>query len=437
MKITDMIVTSVTMADAPLRNSVGIHEPYVNRIVVELVGENGLSGFGEASYSSRTFDDLVALRPDVIGLDTANLNAILKVVGEHLGSADESNLDPVFKNFDLTPRLMNSALARTYSPIEVAALDLSGRAWGVPVSELLGGRTRDVVPFSAYLFYKHAGGGGEGTDDVRDDIYGEAMTADAIVAQARQMIDAYGFRSIKLKGGVHPPDVEIATIRALRDVFGPDVPLRIDPNCAWTVETSQYVGTELATTLEYFEDPTPEINGMSALRKALLERGIDMPLATNMCVTSFSDIPESIAKDAVQVILGDHHYWGGLRAVVELGRICSTFGIGISMHSNSHLGISLMAMAHLAAAVPMMTYDADTHYPWLHEDDEIIRGGKIRFVNGCVLVPTKPGLGFEIDRDALQHGHERFLRCSYRDRDDVLYMRRTVDPNWEKLLPRW
>lgn len=432
-----MIVTPVALADAPLRNSVGIHEPYVNRIVLELVGEDGLSGFGEASFSTSTFDDLVALRTDIIGLDVMNPNAILKVVSERLEVSDENNLDPVFKNFNLTPRFMNSALARTFSPIEVAALDLSGHAWGVPVSELLGGRVRDAVPFSAYLFFKLAGGGGEGRDDVREDIYGEAMTPDAIVAQARQMTDAYGFKSIKLKGGVLPPDDEIATIRALRDAFGPDVPLRIDPNGAWTIETSIHVGSELGTTLEYLEDPTPGIGGMSAVRRGLRESGIDMPLATNMCVTSFSDVPESIIKDAVQVILGDHHYWGGLRAVVELGRICSTFGIGLSMHSNSHLGISLLAMTHLAAAIPAMTYDADTHYPWLHQDDEIISGGKAPFVHGCMVVPTTPGLGVEIDRDALQRGHERFRRSSFRDRDDVAYMRRMVDPAWERLLPRW
>lgn len=436
MKIRDMVVTPVAIADAPLRNSVGIHEPYANRIVVELVGEDGISGFGEAAFSTRTWEDLQALREDIIGLDALGLNAILHVVGSRLGSPEDASVDPVFRNFDLTPSRQNSAIARTCSAIEVAALDLVGRAWGVPVCDLLGGRVRDAVPFSAYLFYKHGGGGGEG-DDARQDIYGEAMTPDAIVVQARQMIGDYGFRSIKLKGGVLPPNDEIATIHALRDAFGPDMPLRVDPNCAWSVDTSLRVGTELATTLEYFEDPTPGIAGMAAVRSGLLQRGIDMPLATNMCVTGFGDVPGAIATDAVQVILGDHHYWGGLRAVVELGRICATFGLGLSMHSNSHLGISLMAMTHLAAATPMLTYDADTHYPWLHEEDEIIQGDKIRFMDGRVPVPETPGLGIEIDRDALRRGHERFLACGYRDRDDVGYMRRTVEPSWERLLPRW
>lgn len=436
MKITDMIVTPVAIADAPLRNAPGIHEPYVNRVIVELLGEDGLSGFGEAAFSTKMYEDLLGLRSQVIGRDCTNQSALYRIVEAALGDDAGNRQDPILQNFDLTPRRTNTAVPRTFSPIEVAALDLTGRSLGVPVSELLGGRVRDVIPFSAYLFYKHAGGGGEG-DDLREDVYGEAMTSDGVVAQAKQMIDAYGFKSIKLKAGVLPPDEEIASIRALRAAFGPDVPLRIDPNCAWTVETSLHVGRELADDLEYFEDPTGEISGMAAVRKGLLAEGIDIPNATNMCVTAFSHIPESVKQDAVQVILGDHHYWGGLRATVELGRICSTFGIGMSMHSNSHLGVSLMAMVHVAAATPDLTYDADTHYPWLHETDEIIEGGKVKFENGAVSVPTTPGLGFEIDRDALARGNERFRTIPYRDRDDAGHMQRTVDSTWERTFPRW
>ncbi len=436
MRITDLIVTPVTMADAPLRNSTGIHEPYANRLIVELVGEGGVSGFGEAAYSARMHDDLKALREQLIGLDALNQGRIYQVVAEHFNLVDTARPDPVFRNFELTPSYAHAALPRTFSPIEVAALDLSGRALGVPVSDLLGGRVRDRVSFSAYLFYKHAGGGGEG-DDLREDVYGEAMTADGVVSQARQFIDTFGFRSIKLKAGVLPPEDEIAAIKALRAEFGTNVPLRIDPNCAWTVDTSIAIGRALASDLEYFEDPTPTIDGMAQVRAGLLAAGIDLPNATNMCVTAFSHIPDSVRQDAVQVILGDHHYWGGLRATAELGRICSTFGMGMSMHSNSHFGISLLAMVHLAAAVPHLTYDADTHYPWLHDSDEIIAGGKLPFVDGAIEVPQSPGLGFDIDRDALARSSEQFQRIPYRDRDDVGYMQRVIDPKWERKLPRW
>ncbi len=436
VSIVDMVITPVTMADAPLRNSTGIHEPYANRLIVELVGEGGLSGFGEAAYSSRMHEDLLALRASVVGADALNQGHLHHIVASYFQVPAPDRPDPIFRNFELTPSYAQAALPRTFSPIEVAALDLSGRALGVPVAELLGGRVRDRVPFSAYLFYKHAGGGGEG-DDAREDVFGEAMNTGQIVDQARQFLDRFGFKSIKLKAGVLPPDQEIEAIRAMREAFGPEVPLRIDPNCAWTVDTSVEIGRALASDLEYFEDPTPTREGMSQVRKRLLEEGITLPNATNMCVTAFDHIPDSVELDAVQVILGDHHYWGGLRATVELGRICSTFGIGMSMHSNSHLGISLLAMTHVAAAVPQLTYDVDTHYPWLHDADEIIAGGKLKFADGTLDVPTSPGLGFELDRDALARSNELFERIPYRDRDDVGYMQRVIDPTWERKLPRW
>lgn len=74
------------------------------------------------------------------------------------------------------------------------------------------------------------------------------------------------------------------------------------------------------------------------------------PLATNMCVVSFDDLAPAVAQGAVGIVLSDHHFWGGLRRCGQLSAICETFGLGMSMHSNSHLGISLAAMTHLAAA---------------------------------------------------------------------------------------
>lgn len=434
--IARMDVTPVAIADAPLRNAPGIHEPYVNRLIVELVSEDGMSGFGEAAYSGNLHQILLGLREHLVGRDAANTGVIAQIVADRLTGKVEGDRDPVYANFTGASGTVQTLIPRVFSPIEVAALDLTGRSLGVPVSDLLGGAVRDRVPFAAYLFYKHAGGGGEG-DDVREDVWGEAMSPEGVVKQARAMIDRFGFRSVKLKGGVFQPEEEIEGIKALRAALGPGVPLRIDPNCAWTVDTSVMVGKALADDLEYFEDPTGGIPGMAEVHARLLAEGIDLPNATNMCVTAFSHIPESVALNANQVILGDHHYWGGLRATVALGRICDTFGIGMSMHSNSHLGISLAAMVQVAAATPTLTYDADTHYPWLHDADEIIEGGKLQFVDGALPVTTTPGLGVEIDRDALARGNERFERIPYRDRDDAGYMRRMFDPNWSSTLPRW
>ena len=107
------------------------------------------------------------------------------------------------------------------------------------------------------------------------------------------------------------------------------------------------------------------------------------------------------------------------------------------MHSNSHLGVSLMAMAHAAAATPHLTYACDTHYPWAHEQDEIVAGGRVPIKDGCVTIPERGGLGVELDYDQLARGRERYANCAYRKRDDVLEMRKHVDPNWQRVLPRW
>jgi glucarate dehydratase len=153
-----------------------------------------------------------------------------------------------------------------------------------------------------------------------------------------------------------------------------------------------------------------------------------------MVVTGFEHFRESVRLGSVGVVLSDHHYWGGLRATQHLATLCSSFGIGLSMHSNSHLGISLMAMTHVAASVPMLSYALDTHYPW--QDEEVIEGGRIRFEAGTVRVPTMPGLGVKLDHDALEKLHRQYLACGITQRNDISEMQK-YDPNWTGQLPRY
>ena len=215
------------------------------------------------------------------------------------------------------------------------------------------------------------------------------------------MCKEFGFQSIKLKGGVFEPRIEVDSMFALREAFGSNVPLRVDPNAIWEVETAIKYGRKMEHILEYLEDPVRGQENMARVRKEL-----NIPFATNMCTTSFEDIPRSIQLGSEDIILSDHHFWGGLRASITLSGICETFGRGLSMHSNSHLGISLAAMVHLGGALPQVPYALDTHYPW--QSDEIIMGGRMKFENGSVAVPTGPGLGVELDREALKALHQNF-----------------------------
>jgi glucarate dehydratase len=434
MRIANFRIHPIAIADPPLRSSYGLHARYALRTIIELESEDGIVGISETYGGDAQIRQLEALRSQIVGANPYRLTGFLSPMVEGQGKGDarsQTYLVPGENPLDAT--------ARTYAAIEVACLDLIGKSVGQPVCDLIGGRVRDEVTFSAYPFYKHSGGGGEG-DDAREDEYGEGLSPEALVRQVQQMVVKYGFTSIKFKAGVLEPDLEIETIKQLYRVLGPNVPLRIDPNSAWTVDTSVRVGRALAEELGrggYLEDPTAGLENMAEVRRRLLAEGINTPLASNVAVTSFADIPRSVQLDAVQIILCDVHYWGGMRQVQHLACLAKTFAIGLSMHSNTHLGVSLMAMANVAAATPHLTYACDTHYPWQTAEDEIVLGGRVPIVKGCVRIPDKPGLGVELDYDQLARGRERYEKCGYRKRDDEIEMRKYVDPNWKRVLPRW
>jgi glucarate dehydratase len=418
VKVLRAELTAVAFADPPLLNVMGVHEPFALRSVLRLVCEDGVLGLGE-SYGDSGFLDVAGRVADRLpGHDVFDLPGLRAIVAEAVDGqvyADQHGLTGAFSG--------DKTLATVYSLFEVASLDAQGHTLGRPVVDLLGGKARDRVDFSAYLFYKYAAHADGRTDD-----WGEALTPDAIVAQAKLMVQRYGFGSIKLKGGVLPPDDEVAAVHALAEAF-PAHPLRIDPNGAWTPATGIKVARELDGVLEYLEDPTPGIEGMAEVAAVAT-----MPLATNMCVVRFADLPAAVAARSVGIVLSDHHYWGGLRMTQSLSVLCETFGLGLSMHSNSHLGISLAAMVHVAAATPHLSYACDTHWPWKTED--VIVPGVLEFRDGAVTVPAGPGLGVELDEDALARAHENYVRCGLTVRDDATYMRR-FEPDFQPNITRW
>ncbi|MBT0772779.1 glucarate dehydratase [Kineosporia sp. J2-2] len=416
--ISAVRVTPVAFRDLPLLNSVGVHEPFALRTIVEIVTGSGLYGLGETYGDEPHLRRIERAGTALIGTDIFDLHEIRRRVAVSLDHDDQAG------GHGMAGMVTTSSTTdRVLSPFEVAALDLQGKIVGRPVSDLLGGAVRDRVSFTGYLFYKWAAHPGHDEDG-----WGAALDPGGIVRQATKMIHEYGFSSLKLKGGVFPPDQEVAAIQALRQAF-PHTPLRLDPNAVWTVPTSIKVGLQLDGVLEYLEDPAAGIPEMAAVA-----REVPMPLATDMCVVAFDHLKPAVRQQAVGVVLADHHFWGGLRRSQSLAAICDTFGLGLSMHSNSHLGISLAAMVHLAAATPNLDYTCDTHWPWKDPEDDVIVPGAIGFENGAVKVPVKPGLGVELDRDALARLHQQYLDSGIRNRDDTGYMRR-VNPDWK--APRW
>ena len=428
MRLAKMHVTPIALGDPPLLNAAGLHAAYALRTVVELVTEDGISGLAEVPGSLSVDALLNEARAVVLGADPLNWHAL------------KARLETYFQPESSAARgdapWDQRKVVQVFSALDVACLDIAGKAFGVPVATLLGGVVREKVPYSAYLFYKYEGAGGvlefgtdpnaKGWDAARQR---PALDADGIVDQARAMVAEFGFRSLKLKGGVFEPEIEVQSLRALRSAFGPEVPIRYDPNALWTVETAIRYGKELEDVLEYFEDP---VRGQQAM--AEVRRSVKLPFATNMCTTSFADLPGSVLSHSEDIILTDHHYWGGLHSSMELAAFCRSFGRGISMHSNNHAGISMAAMTHLGAAMPNLSYALDTHYPWQWE--EIIIGGRLPIEDGCVSLPKGPGLGVELDRPALARAHESYLRCGLAERDDQVEMRKKV-PEWTFKATRW
>ncbi|MEY4882867.1 MAG: hypothetical protein RIS34_721 [Pseudomonadota bacterium] len=414
-------VTPIAIKDPALLNAAGVHEPFGLRSIIEVVGANGLVGLGETYGDAPVLDLLNRTKDSLVGISAFDVNGLWARVVANALQTNTGHVEMELAPGSLGSNLINSA----FSAFEVAFLDLQARTLGIPLVALLGGAVRNKVAYSAYLFYKWDA---SVDPEYAPDPYGEAVNPQQIVAQARQMIDQYGFESIKLKAGVFDPEQEADAILALKAAF-PQHQLRIDPNSNWTMATSLRVAEKLAGCLEYFEDPTPTLEGMAELHKAT-----GLPLATNMVVTNWAELKRSIGLNSVQILLSDHHYWGGLRATQALARTCQAFGLGLSMHSNSHLGISLMAMTHLAASVQHLSYACDTHYPW--QQDEVLVGGKVPITGGCVHLTDKPGLGVELDHDKLAELHQAYQGCRIRTRNDVAQMRR-FRPDWTQVKPRF
>ncbi|MCM0018898.1 MAG: hypothetical protein NBV67_02790 [Tagaea sp.] len=372
MKIVDMKVRCVAIPlNAQLRHNTGVHPGYLMRTILELVTDEGIVGLGEVGGGDQR-GALLKLKPRVIGMDPFALETIK------------------LKTLRAIYYLSN---ARLYAAIEMACLDIQGKALGRPLGDLLGGAVRDRIDFIAYLFWRYDRPGG-GHDAHPEDM------ADL----CQELHETLGVRAMKLKAGVMAPDVEARAVELCRDRMGPAFGLRIDPNGVWSVPTAIRIGQRLeAVGMEYFEDPAWGLEGNAAVRRA-----VRTPIATNMYPAKFDDLGPAIRMGAVDIVLTDIHYWEGPRGVKDLAAVCRTFGLGVAMHSGSEFGVELAAMLHTAATIPEMSFAGDAHYHYL--TDDIVEGGKMPYVNGAIAVPTGPGLGVTLDEDKMRH-YEKFYEA--------------------------
>ncbi len=401
MKITDIRATTVTVPlHAASRHANGCHWGRFVRTIIEIETDNGLIGLGEMGGGGESAETAFrALKPYLVGHDPSRLEEMRFLIGNPTAS------------------LYNNR-TQMLAALEFACLDILGQAWSVPVHQILGGRLRDRVPFASYCFFRYPN---PGTGD------GEVRTAEQVIAFARAAKEDYGFTTHKLKAGVFPPEYELEVYRALAQAF-PGDRVRFDPNGVWSAEQAIRFGQAIEDlNNDYLEDPVYGLSGMRRTREK-----IKMPLATNTVVVNFEQLAANILNPAVDVVLLDTTFWGGIRPCVKAAGICETFQLGVAVHSSGELGIQLASMLHLGAVIPNLSFAADAHYH--HLADDIIEGGLTEYRNGKIAVPDLPGLGVRLDRDKVLKYSELYKRLG-----NYPYDQDPGRPGWTPVLPndRW
>jgi len=200
--------------------------------------------------------------------------------------------------------------------------------------------------------------------------------------------------------------------------------VRYDPNGVLTPDQAIRFGQAIADLKnDYLEDPC---YGLAAMRR--VREKVSMPLATNTVVVNFEQLAANVRDPAVDVILLDTTFWGGIRPCIKAAAICDTFGLGVAVHSSGELGIQMASMLHMGAVVPNLGFAADAHYH--HLTDDIIAGGKFTYREGAIAVPRGPGLGVTLDRENLGTYAEL-----YRSLGGYAYDRDPGRPGWYPLVP--
>jgi glucarate dehydratase len=400
MKITDIRATTVTVPlEAPLRHANGCHWGRFVRTVVEVETDEGIVGLGEMGGGGESAEATFrAMKTYLVGRDPARIEEMRFLIANPTAS------------------LYNNR-TQVLAALEFACLDICGQKWGVPVYDILGGKLQDRVPFASYLFFRFPGKDGTG----------ETRTIDQLVEHARDLKRKHGFTTHKLKAGVFHPNYELECYRAIAAAF-PGDSFRFDPNGVWSTEQAIRFGQAIeGINNDYFEDPVYGLQGMRRLREMCR-----IPLATNTIVVNFLQLASNARDTAADVVLLDTTFWGGIRQCIKAAGVCETFQLGVAVHSSGELGIQLATMLHLGAVIPNLTFAADAHYH--HLVDDVIEGGKFKYVNGAIDVPSGPGLGVKLNREKLGQYAELYKRLG-----SYPYDQDPSRPGWAPTIPnnRW
>jgi len=428
--VRDMNVVPIAGRDSMLLNLSGAHGPFFTRNLVILTDSDGRTGIGEVPGGEpirRTLEDARAI---VTGRSIGDHRAVLNDM--HRAFADRDAAGRGAQTFDLR------VAVHAVTAVESAMLDLLGQHLEVPVAALLGdGQQRDRVQALGYVFfvgdrtktdlaYRSAADEDADADEWLRVRHDEALSPEAVVRLAEAARARYGFRDFKLKGGVLPAADEAKAVIALADRF-PDARITLDPNGGWLLAEAVKTCRELTGVLAYAEDPVGPEGGFSG-REVMVEfkRATGLSTATNMIATDWRELGHAIRAGAVDIPLADPHFWT-MAGSVRVAQLCDAWGLTWGSHSNNHFDVSLAMFTHVAAAAPGDITAIDTH--WIWQDGQRITVEPYQIADGYLTVPDKPGLGVELDMDAVSAAHELYQREGLGGRDDAVAMQYLI-PGW-------
>jgi len=339
-------------------------------ILLEIDTDDGLVGLGEASAYPSADIVLAVLRsiePLVVGEDAFAIERIMKRI----------NIVGTWHHVKATSPGIGA--------VEMACWDLVGKACGQPLVNLFGGRVRDRVEYFYYLSRKPAA---------------------EIGADARRGVAA-GFRTLYLKVGADDPRDDIDRVEAVRDAAGPDALIRVDANEAWSSAAAiRIVGEMERFGLELVEQP---VSGRNLPEMAYVRGRIASPMLANEASWTRYDQLEVIRHGAADVLSVDNQMDGGLLNLKRSAGMCEVAGLPVLKHSLGELGVAMYAAAHVMAATPNFLY-ANQGYASLLSDDIVLGASPLPYVDGCLELPTGPGIGVQLDRERVARYAELYQK---------------------------
>ena len=427
--VEKMEIFPVAGTDCMELNLSGAHAPYFTRNIVILTDSNGVEGVGEVPGGQKITAALESVKDLVVGTRIVDYKQTLNKVRAWLNANIKDDVRGL-QTFDLRTGV------HVVTAVEAPLLDLMGKFLDVPAAALLGdGIQRERVRFLSYLFYV---GDQKKTDlpytDESDSDcewyrirHNEALTPEAIVAQAKATHEKYGFEDFKLKGGVLTGQEEMDALRALKKAF-PDARINIDPNGAWSLAEAVELCKGMHDVITYVEDPCgPEagFSGREIMRE--FKNATQFQVATNMIATDWRQFYHTVSLNACDIILADPHFWG-FDGTIRMSQLLDSWGLTWGVHSNNHFDITLAAFAQVGAAAVGTPAPLDTH--WIWQDGQNLLDDTPQIRNGRLQVPDAPGLGVHLNMDRVMAANALYRKLPSHDRDDAKAMQYLI-PGWK------